>query len=246
MSSDSNKCTRSTVDTDTYHQGATSPGRVKRTNIDSSILKRSQECCRQTFHNPDLPLMALTIPIETLSNMKVLFKVGLPAGTFAFDMVPGNASDVAGAQLEGGMKLHLSAFHDSTGVTLTLSTSGQSSGRSNEESLEAVFDCNSPPLSGFPDQSFDYGTSHSAPDSASEPDPSNNLDFMSYPQSIPTMPSSEHLDLVLQNLRFDSPDYLFDLQDARGNFNDFLGNPLNLEYNRLHNYTPTVAHSTTG
>ncbi|KAJ6516992.1 hypothetical protein DFH09DRAFT_1099260 [Mycena vulgaris] len=81
--------------------------------------------------------MAFTLPVETLANMTVMFKVGLADGTFAFDMAPENARDMAGLQLEtSGLKLHPSAVRDSAGVTITLFTSGNSSSRLNEGSLD--------------------------------------------------------------------------------------------------------------
>jgi hypothetical protein len=67
--------------------------------------------------------------METLWNMQVSFRVGLPDGAFAFDMAPVDTLGEAGLPLESGLKLHLSAIPDSGGVTLTLFISGQSNDR---------------------------------------------------------------------------------------------------------------------
>ncbi|KAJ6518475.1 hypothetical protein DFH09DRAFT_1098427 [Mycena vulgaris] len=72
--------------------------------------------------------------------MAVSFKVDLAGGTFAFDMAPVNAWDMAAnVQPESGMKLHLKAVRDSTGVTLTLFASGNSSSLVTEEALDTAF-----------------------------------------------------------------------------------------------------------
>ncbi|KAJ6576177.1 hypothetical protein DFH09DRAFT_1150573 [Mycena vulgaris] len=82
--------------------------------------------------------MALTLSMESLSTMTVSFKVDLADGTFAFDMAPVNTWDqTATIQQESGMKLHLNAVRDLTGVTLTVSTSGNSSSRVDGEGLDA-------------------------------------------------------------------------------------------------------------
>jgi len=67
--------------------------------------------------------------METLWNMQVSFRVGLPDGAFAFDMAPVDTLGEAGLPLESGLKLHLRAIPDSGGVTLTLFISGQSNDR---------------------------------------------------------------------------------------------------------------------
>ncbi|KAJ6518525.1 hypothetical protein DFH09DRAFT_1331882 [Mycena vulgaris] len=79
--------------------------------------------------------MALTLSVESLSIMTVSFKVELADGTF--EVAPMDI--VANIQLESGMKLHLKAVRDSTGVTLTLSASNHLGSRLNEETLDAEF-----------------------------------------------------------------------------------------------------------
>ncbi|KAJ7080190.1 hypothetical protein B0H15DRAFT_997482 [Mycena belliarum] len=175
--------------------------------------------------------MALTLPIETFLKMKVSFRVG-HEGAFAFDMAPGTATDVAGLQLESGLKIHLNAVRDADGVTLTLCTSGPSSSRLDEK-RDPVLDSNSPPATSLPDQAVDYQKSDNDSDSRSGLEPEHNQppDFMSFPPSAPT---SEPFDMTLPNLPlegFDSLNYLFDFPDAQSSFNNyFLDSTLNLEY----------------
>ncbi|KAJ6518523.1 hypothetical protein DFH09DRAFT_1427412 [Mycena vulgaris] len=94
--------------------------------------------------------MALILSIESLSTMVVSFKVELTDGTFAFHMAPVDVADMAAnIQPESGMKLHLKALRDSTGVTLTLSTSGNSGSHLNEETLDTAFGRLSLPFGTF-------------------------------------------------------------------------------------------------
>ncbi|KAJ6526517.1 hypothetical protein DFH09DRAFT_1187711, partial [Mycena vulgaris] len=82
--------------------------------------------------------MAVTLSMETLSTMTVSFKVDFADEKFAFDMTPVNPWDqTATIQRESGMKLHLNAVRDLTGVTLTVSTSGNSISCVNGEGLDA-------------------------------------------------------------------------------------------------------------
>ncbi|KAJ7609839.1 hypothetical protein FB45DRAFT_1038311 [Roridomyces roridus] len=74
--------------------------------------------------------MSFSLPMAALANMQISFKVGLPDGLFAFEMLPsvsGNHSAVDpsfNASGMGGMKLHVLTSHDFSGVTLTLFASG--------------------------------------------------------------------------------------------------------------------------
>ncbi|KAJ7691368.1 hypothetical protein B0H17DRAFT_1133883 [Mycena rosella] len=73
-----------------------------------------------TVLSKGLPLfphnIALRLPLETLSNLK----------------------DISCLQRGGGIKLHLDAVRDSSGVTLTIATSGQSSGSLEDDGSDAV------------------------------------------------------------------------------------------------------------
>ncbi|KAJ7454225.1 hypothetical protein FB451DRAFT_1280557 [Mycena latifolia] len=199
--------------------------------------------------------MALTLPMETLSRMKVSFRVGLPDGTFAFGMAPGSSVDVPALQAEGGMKLHLTAVHDAGGITLTLCTSGPLGGLLGDDQViradaALVSDSSSPPVSGPSGPSLDYHPLHGVPDGpTADPDRNKDLEFVSYSQPGPTSPS-EPLDFGLQNFPlegFDSLDYLLDFQQGRCTIDDLLLDPsLNLQYNSPHNAPPefnsNVAH----
>ncbi|KAF8209139.1 hypothetical protein K438DRAFT_1666455 [Mycena galopus ATCC 62051] len=82
--------------------------------------------------------MALTVPMDALRNMQVSFRVGLPDGTFTFDMVPLDTMDRAGLSSDVGMKLNLRAIPDATGVTLLLSMSGTGVGDAPYGNLDYV------------------------------------------------------------------------------------------------------------
>ncbi|KAJ7736665.1 hypothetical protein B0H16DRAFT_1466559 [Mycena metata] len=69
--------------------------------------------------------MPLTLPIDALANMQVLFKVDSKTGAFTFDMLPARPLDLDDSVLASDMRLHLRAASDSSGVTLTLSLSGR-------------------------------------------------------------------------------------------------------------------------
>ncbi|KAJ7112743.1 hypothetical protein C8R43DRAFT_1138805 [Mycena crocata] len=77
--------------------------------------------------------MSLTLPIHTLSGMQVSFKFGFANGTFAFNMVSGDSGEMFG--VDATLKLHMSAVGDSTGVTLTLSVSGELKAQFPEEAV---------------------------------------------------------------------------------------------------------------
>ncbi|KAJ7458857.1 hypothetical protein FB451DRAFT_1272684 [Mycena latifolia] len=193
--------------------------------------------------------MALTLPMETLSSIKVSFKVGLPDGTFTFDMVPVNAPDT-GFQPEPGMRLHLDAIRDSTGITLTLFTSRRSDDDTVFDSLQKTFESSlatspasshwsSQSHSALPEPPLDYCKSRSVQECPpSEPERPMDLEFVSYSQPIP---ACEPIDMSLHNIpmgRFDSPEYQFELDDVQRNFDEFLLDSLNLEYH--HNDDPNA------
>ncbi|KAJ6485249.1 hypothetical protein DFH09DRAFT_1339840 [Mycena vulgaris] len=157
--------------------------------------------------------MSLTLPMHALSTMQVSFKVGLPDGKFAFNMVSGNDAENPSVPLESGMKLHLRAVGDSSGVTLTLCVS-----RDNEEGLGSLVDINSQPLSqlGSRGPPFDHIIFHR------EPELNNSLEFLSHFDDDAT---AELLDLTLATIPGAEPqDSPFNLPNALGNFtlNEFL------------------------
>jgi hypothetical protein len=167
--------------------------------------------------------------MEALANMKVSFKVGLPDGTFAFDMAPLAAPSIAGVHAESGMKLHLTAAVESGNVVLTLFTSGKSTAPPNVANLEAVpskphstsfaaltsrTSAESKSQSPAPTPPGEYGAYQ---DHSTEPDHDESLDFMTY--SHPTT-TCEPLDLSFQPLALGSFE-AFGLQESQNNFDNF-------------------------
>ncbi|KAJ6562175.1 hypothetical protein B0H19DRAFT_1068848 [Mycena capillaripes] len=118
--------------------------------------------------------MSLALPMETLSNMQVSFRVGLPDGAFAFDMASIDTFGLAGPSSESGMKLHLRAVSDASGVTLTIFTSGHWSGRVEVEKPENVLEKD--PLDFLAYTHMD-GTSESLTSSYFPPDAFGALDM---------------------------------------------------------------------
>ncbi|KAJ7689997.1 hypothetical protein B0H17DRAFT_1134703 [Mycena rosella] len=163
--------------------------------------------------------MALTLPLETLSNLKVSFRCRLPDGAFEFHMVPGNTPDISCVQRGGGITLHLDAVRDSTGVTLTLATSGQLSSSPDDDGSDAV-------LRRFSGQSLDYSTSHSVPQSTEV-------------RSIPDFGTDSRSALTSEPLPVSQglQDHIFESTDIFGptNFDDTLLDCFNLGYNSHHN-----------
>ncbi|KAJ7503699.1 hypothetical protein B0H11DRAFT_1983914 [Mycena galericulata] len=84
--------------------------------------------------------MSFSLPIDVLSKMQITFKVGLPGGEFAFDMVPSKDPAAAdGAQSRSGMKLHILANRDSNGATLTLFAADDAHNSSEDKASEYIF-----------------------------------------------------------------------------------------------------------
>ncbi|KAJ7121827.1 hypothetical protein C8R43DRAFT_1033062 [Mycena crocata] len=160
--------------------------------------------------------MSLTLPMETLSNMQVSFRVNLPDGKFAFDMASVKPSETQALQLEGGMKLHLRAVGDSTGITLTLCTSGKSNSRPSG-GIERSVDTYSGQSLQPPIQVC--GASGSSPKHL--PAPSSDMDFLPY--------SNSELDPIpLES--FGTGNRRFDLPDVPDDINSFLFDSLNFQY----------------
>ncbi|KAJ6555585.1 hypothetical protein DFH09DRAFT_1317993 [Mycena vulgaris] len=189
--------------------------------------------------------MALTLPLEVLSNMKVSFNVGLSDGTFAFDMAPMTAPpDMVGLQPESGhgMKLHLCAVAEAGSVVLTLSTSGQRINRIGEESM---LDATSQSTSGRPGQSLDYSASNCIPDHAADHD-CDELAFMTHPQTIMAQEPLDPAFQTLPLLTFDSQNGLFDLQAAQSNFDNLILDSFTLEYNHCDSDVTSFSHHEDG
>ncbi|KAJ7767024.1 hypothetical protein DFH07DRAFT_335591 [Mycena maculata] len=165
--------------------------------------------------------MALTLPMEALSNMQVSFKVRLPDGTFEFDMASiMDPSKTNNLQSEAGMKLHLRASSDPSGVTLILFTSGIRNGRMGE-GPETGLGFGSGSLAGTTVQPH----STDAPETDQSASTHSDADFL-----YPTEVMSEPLD-DLSFGAFGPNSTLSDLPDVSTGFSYFLFNNLNLEYN---------------
>ncbi|KAJ7728151.1 hypothetical protein DFH07DRAFT_782286 [Mycena maculata] len=84
--------------------------------------------------------MSFSLPLNLLSATQISFKVGLPDGIFAFDMVPLEPQRTSNFHPPSGLKLNLRAYSDCNGVTLTLSTSGESRSPSNASASDCILE----------------------------------------------------------------------------------------------------------
>ncbi|KAJ7086796.1 hypothetical protein B0H15DRAFT_931356 [Mycena belliarum] len=166
--------------------------------------------------------MAVMLPMETLSSVKVSFKVGLPDGAFTFSMVPLglDAGEIAEAEL--GIRLHLDAVCDANEITLTLFTSRHSTSTGYEElqahqKLLEPFSAASPAEPWIAQSLSDSYRPHTSPDhsSATHAEP-EHPEFMSNAQSKPSdMGLHHHGDL---SLSFEASGNQYQAQDVSHNF----------------------------
>jgi hypothetical protein len=65
----------------------------------------------------------LTFPAEELSRLQLSFKVGVPDGSFSFDVSPTSMADAIGPKAKSGVKVHFATVSDATGAVLKVWTS---------------------------------------------------------------------------------------------------------------------------
>ncbi|KAJ7192194.1 hypothetical protein GGX14DRAFT_30406 [Mycena pura] len=65
----------------------------------------------------------LTFPVEELSRLQLSFKVGVPHGSFSFDVSPTSTADGLCPKGKSGAKVHFDTVSDATGVVLKVWTS---------------------------------------------------------------------------------------------------------------------------
>ncbi|KAJ7164450.1 hypothetical protein C8R46DRAFT_1352180 [Mycena filopes] len=178
--------------------------------------------------------MSLTLPMEALATMQISFRVCLPDGKFTFDMAAGAPCELATPQLESGMKLLLHAVRDASGVTLTLSTSGQPSPPPRldncEERPEDILEF--PPPGPLP------LSKHCVPDIEQD---QNSMDFLGYPHMDDgSKPLS--LDYFNPSDAFRTLNMSLDVPDDPTNFNDYFFDTLNVAQNPETNSRPSFSY----
>ncbi|KAF7342369.1 Transcriptional regulator prz1 [Mycena venus] len=158
--------------------------------------------------------MSFTLPIDALCNRQVSFRVGLPDGICTFDMA---ALEMAGLSSEPGMKLHLRALADSSGVTLTLFTSEQ-------EMADSV-----------PDPALQCGPSYIVPNTTVRSE--DSVGFMPVAYAMKSTSESLAVEYLDPEDSFRTLNNIFsEPTDDGTSFDDYFSNILNVGYNnsRIH------------
>ncbi|KAJ7705033.1 hypothetical protein B0H17DRAFT_1039121 [Mycena rosella] len=131
--------------------------------------------------------MSLTLPIQALATMQVLFKVKLMDGKFTFDMIRENGTEIPGLRSESGKKLQLCAVRDSGDVTLTIRVSREVEDNSNDEvELGGIYEDMNPQQTSL-SEPREHSLEASAFPRTADPEIDTDMNFLLHSPKIPDM-----------------------------------------------------------